>query len=210
MLRDLSVALALWFFPAALAAQTTAGPVLGVTVTTFSGDGFPDSNFSARANIHLGALVEHRLRGAFLRSGLVFYQQGAHYQSGNQRESYTLSTLTIPAVVGIELPLERPVVQPRLFGGFQVGFDIGCHVGLTIDGIPKKAGGCEDGNLGLQMTGAELSWLLGGGVTYALGRGHLLVDVLYHNALTDAGKNLPGFKNRGGTVAVGYLLPLAP
>jgi Outer membrane protein beta-barrel domain len=182
------------------------GPWLGLNFATFAATNVPNVTWSTRTGITLGAQIERVLSPTiFLRVGGFYSQRGSQFDGGGGGTgSIKLSGIEFPVVLGYRFTSHSSPITPYVVVGGQVAFKTGCSA--------ESNGGSEDCNsaLGSNVSGTDLGVTFGAGFGYRLHQATVMVDVRYLLGLTNgisSATTSSTLKNRGITVAAGYMVP---
>ncbi len=196
----LLAAAALTFLTTGLSAQearTFLGPSLGLNIATTGG--------SARTGVTAGFVWEHHfVAGPLIQTGLSYSSRPGDLddQDNGTSGQAQLAYIEVPALLGFQFPTKNSSVQPFLLGGAQLGLNISCNIESVADVVVEGGVGCTD-----LVSGTDVSFVAGGGLAFATGRGSFTFSARYIGGLTDITENT-GAKNRGFTVGISYLIPM--
>jgi len=189
----------------------------GRTVATLEGDdavrpfGADEAILDTERGVFAGASVSLPLGGFLsISPGLYFVQKGASFRN-RQRGSVELSYIQVPVTIDVALASANGSLGVRLFGGPEVGFEVGCDLetsGFNIDLFYRQFEDCvslPDEDLeGGQRKSTDVGLVLGGEVSYGsfLVRGGLDVGL---TSLDDSGAD-EDFRNRAWFLGAGFVI----
>jgi hypothetical protein len=184
------------------------GPWVGANFAPFAATNIPGVTWSSRTGLTLGAQLERALSATiFVRVGAFYTQRGSNFdasQQGAGTGAIKLSGVEFPLVLGYRFTSKTAPITPYLIAGGQFAFKTGCSA--------EESGGSTDCNtaLGSSISSTDLGVTFGAGFGYRTGRATVMVDVRYLLGLTNgisAATTSSTLKNRGITVAAGYMIP---
>lgn len=186
-------------------ASTTWGPVVAMNVTTFGGSDADGA--SNRIAPGFGAEIQHTLGAtAFFRSGLVFAMRGAKSNESGFEGTFKLNYLEVPAIFGYRFPTQGKV-SPFVIAGGHFALLAGCSVHVDAGGGIGGSVACDHDQLQLNITDTDVAVLGGGGLNIASGANTISLDLRYALGLQSIAQDADT-KNRGFSLAVGYMMPL--
>ena len=192
---------------APVAAQSSIhyGPLLGVAWAQWQGQGangavFPRSyNPGVRTGFVGGGFLRYQAADrVVLEPQLLFAQKGAQFDSAGVTGTVALDYIEVPILLKVTLPTAEKRVEPSVFVGSAVGFQVGCKVEppLPPAGAPPTCGDFQIGGHSSDVSavfGLGLdAWRLAFQLRYDLGLSHVG---------TEAGHEV---KNKAWLFTVGY------
>ncbi len=184
----------------AQAGNTGLGFEIGYSRASFA----PRGITGAREGSLIGGFVSQRLSGPLsAQIELLFTTKGgslpASTPAGPARATVQLVYVELPLLARVALPLGR--VRPVLLGGGSYALSVGCEFELQVAGAFGQAR-CDQPGTGLELAGADLSAILGGGVEYAWRSSALRLELRRFIGLRDVVEGTEG-KNRVWVVLFG-------
>lgn len=169
-------------FPAA-AQDFQVGAELGVTLSTFGGDGVEGLD-QHRTGFTAGLTAAYRIReGVHVETGLLWIEKGAEGSVQGFEEAITadvrLSYLQIPLLVRVT-PFPDRAVRPSLSVGPAFSFETRCRM-RQDESVLAALVGCEDEG----RARADVGLRLGAGLAWDVGRAEVLVDGRWELGLRD-------------------------
>jgi len=201
--------------PASATAQTRSpmerfevGAVGGLNAFTLAGTG--DTNIHGRSTFHAGIVATVPLGPrAFLEPQVVYAGKGANARSsdvfGAINSAFRLTYIEVPVLVGLRFGTR---VQPRVYVGPEIEFNINCELTATYIGQPYIPNTTTCADAGLVMKQIDAGMTGGGAVAFAYGRGTVSLEGRYTVGLTTI-STIRNVRHRGLSLGVGYTMPLA-
>jgi hypothetical protein len=205
-------------FPSQLAAQTTLGVKGGVNIASLStadfGGFIPDFGTvtgdldGTRTGLVVGGFASFSLGEMFFLQPEVLYSQkggrGEITLEGTPVDwGFDIDYLSVPVLLGVAFPLESSTVEPRLFAGPEVNFEIGCSIVAEFAGVSAS----ED--CGDITESVDFGLVFGAGIAFGLDSFDLLLDARYGLGLTDIGSgDGQSLKNRAWQFMAGVGFPI--
>ena len=190
---------------APLGPRITIGPFVGMNYTTVYGSDVEDTD--SRWDWAFGGQLDAAFGGAGLfRTGLLYSGRGAEGTEDGLTIQIKLRYLEIPLLLGYRFPTTG--ARPYVLGGAQLGFKTGCTFEGT-DGNVTASFDCDDPDLDIaDFKTFDFGAVAGGGVIVPFGGNELTFDLRYTLGLTKI-EETTNAKNRGFTVGVGLMIPIA-
>jgi hypothetical protein len=190
--------------PAAASSRMSLGPFAGLNYTTFYGSDAGDAN--SHADFALGGQLDYDFGyGGLFRTGLIYSRRGAEMSDQGTTVKFKISYIEVPLLVGYRFPTSSGV-RPYLAGGGQLGIKAGCNVEGSQGGATVSFG-CDDPDLGLDVSSFDFGLVGGAGLAIPAGSGSINVDARFVLGLTKIVKDAE-VKNRGLTFGVAYMFPI--
>ena len=198
--------------PGSAAAQTRSpmegfeiGAVGGLNAFTLSGAA--DTGVRGRTTFHAGVVATVPLsRRFFIEPEVVYAGKGANMMSsgmfGAINNAFRLTYIEVPLLLGLRFG-ER--VQPRIYVGPEIEFNINCELTSTYVSQPNIPSTltCADAGLAMKKTDAGVTG--GGGIAFAYGRGTISLEGRYTLGLTTI-STIKSVRNRGLSLGVAYTM----
>lgn len=170
----------------------------------------PEADISTRTAAGGGVFLSIPIGGIYLQPELLYSQKGAKVTAGDGSDiDLTLKMDYIEIPVLLRVPLgSGSSVSPYLLGGGAVSFEASCKFSGESGGISIDVD-CDgnDYELELQRKSTDFSAVVGAGVAIPAGSGAVILEGRYTLGLVDlndSGDSNDSFKNRAGSVFVGY------
>ena len=201
--------------PAVAVAQTRSpmerleiGAVGGLNAFTLAGTS--DTNVHGRTTFHAGIVATVPLSPtAFLEPEFVYAGKGANARSsdvfGAINNAFRLTYIEVPVLVGLRFGTR---LQPRVYVGPEIEFNINCELTATYIGQPNIPNTTTCADAGLVMKKIDAGVTGGGAIAFAYGRGTISLEGRYTLGLTTI-STIRSVRNRGLSLGVGYTMPLA-
>lgn len=139
----------------------------------------------------------------FLRVGALYSMRGGTGTQGGTPFTVKANYLEFPVVVGYDFAVQGSQMMPYVMAGGQFALKMSCNT--------ESGGVSQDCNIGLggTVSSTDIGLTGGAGVGFAAGRGTIKVDVRYLLGLTNGISSVAGaeLKNKGFTIAAGYMVP---
>lgn len=213
--------LALFFAVQPLDAQGLGiGVEAGLNVSDLSVDTDVDgTQFDAETGFRAGGVLRYDFAPVIgIQTGASYSQKGAAFSNdiGTSQE-IELEYVEVPLLLQLNIPTGPAPVNPRLFAGGTLNFEIACDQmvsSATVDG----SGQCsaeELGDFAFDTKSTDIGFLFGGGLDFPAGPGALTVDVRFDLGLSDindVAEDAVGdpaeLKNRNFQATAGYVVSL--
>lgn len=192
------------------------GAEAGLNVSDLSVDADGESvDTSAETGFRFGGILRFDFSPVVgFQTGASFSQKGATDEStGTGPEAaIEFEYLEVPVLLNVNIPTGPAPVQPRLYGGGNVSFELSCDVTASGDGVDASAA-CDDptSGLGVDTRSADFGLLVGGGLDFPAGPGAFAVDARYEFGLTDVADDdadVLEIKNRNLQAVAGYTISI--
>ncbi|UCG88222.1 MAG: PorT family protein [Gemmatimonadota bacterium] len=233
-LRVVSVAVLLCVatLSAGLAQSIEIGANLGLTRTSFGGDG----DLGSQTGFSIGVVFGYNLsRLLAVRPEIAFVRKGAGYGTAylapyidpitrnviEERHEYSvdLDYLELQVPITVAVPTGRSgAVKPRFYAGPAVAFETGCETETVIhldvySGTTWERLASETNVLTADCGGAyrrvDFGVMFGAGVGVVVGGGAITADIRYNLGLMDIYEGTGTVRNRTLQVLVGYVYHLS-
>ena len=181
------------------------GPVVGLSRTTLTGV----VSAEYRTGFTVGAQFRKPSRDerTFWQTGISYSTRGAAVPNLGADGSMVLKYVEVPLSTAWNIPIQNPWITPFVSVGAQLGIRLSCVVTGSTSSGPTSLN-CDDPVFGPSKLAAyDLSLSGGGGATVEWGARRIQVDVRYLSGLRATMANTRS-KNRGFTLAVGYMMQL--
>lgn len=215
--RIITIAAALALTATPVLAQVSVGGRLGGAMANLSGDGVSD-DASSRIGFSVGAFADISVGEAFsIQPEVLFATKGTEAESEVGGETITsgtkLSYIQVPVTAKYSMPMSGSSIQPYLFAGPSIAFNLGCTVYSDAEGAEDQDCAEASGSEEDVVETIDFSLLGGVGAGFAVGNGTASIDVRYDLGLTNVnvapeGEEAPDAKNRAFSVTLGYSIPL--
>lgn len=190
------------------------GVEAGLNVSDLSSSG--GTNLEAETGYRFGAVLRYDFAPVIgLQTGASFSQKGATATEGTAVQQIELDYLEVPLLLQLNIPTGPAPVNPRLFAGGSLNFEISCDQTVdsgTFDGT-AACNASELGDFAFDTKSADVGLLFGGGLDFPAGPGALTVDVRFDLGLSDisdvaetAVEDPVELKNRNFQATAGYIL----
>ena len=164
-----------------------------------------ENNFDVgtRTGFHAGVVGYVDIAKNFaLQTEMMYSQKG--FGTGGSDIAVKVNYFEIPVYAVIKLPTR---ISPHVYLGFVLGLETGCKA---------SAGGseyvsCDIATETPRTKGADSGVMFGGGLTFKLGPGDMLVDAIYNHGLTnvaETGGEFSSLKTRTFYLSAAYLFPI--
>lgn len=185
------------------------GARMGGSFTTFGGDA-AEGLESSRGGLVVGGLVRWRVHDRLtIQSEPAWVQKGARGSLVGFEEPIAvdlrLDYVEIPLLVRVSMATPIPL-RPTVSAGGAVSFETGCSVRTNPEELALTFG-CGYTQQGNRRRTTDWSLVFGSGIEYDVGSTSLSLNGRYSLGLVEVG-NVAGLRNRGGTVALGFVVPL--
>lgn len=176
----------------------------GLNNATASIEAETDFDVDARTGFHAGIVGYVDIAKNFaLQTEMMYSQKG--FAKGSSEIGLKVDYIEIPVYAVIKLPTK---ISPHLYAGFVLGLETSCKAsaGDFTDVDCDEA--FEQNNETPRTKGADSGVMLGGGVTFDLGPGDMLLDVIYNYGLTNIaefGGAITELKTRTFYLSAAYL-----
>ena len=184
--------------------RIVAGPMAGVTFSTFSGDDVgPEVLLGSRTGFAAGGFVSFNANThVAVEPQLLYVQKGASYGDGVYSVEYKLDYIEVPLLIKGRYwfgPEARPFTLDG-FGGPAIAFNV--HCGLSTPDFSSECGDL------IETKTAELSVLFGAGLEYYGFSFQARCDLSMTNAFASTSSGEPDAKNRSWMLTLGYKIPV--
>jgi len=171
----------------------------------------PEADVSTRIAPGGGVFLSIPIGGVYLQPELLYSPKGAKVsdpESSDVDVTLKMDYVEIPVLVRIPLG-SGASASPYLLGGGAVAFESSCKFKGEAQGVSIEADcdGGTDAELELQRKSTDFGAVVGAGVAIPAGSGSMILEGRYTFGLVDlndSGDSQDGFKNRAGSVFVGY------
>ena len=187
--------------------ESEIGAVGGLNSFTLAGSG--DSSFSSRTTFYAGvAFLVPLSRNAFVEPQLVYAGKGTNARStgmfGAINNAFRLNYVEVPVLVGLRFGTR---VQPRVYAGPEVEFNINCELTATYISQPyiPNTTTCRDAGLVMRKIDAGVTG--GVGVAFFYGRGTVSLEARYTLGLTSI-STIKSVRNQGSSLGIEYTMPV--
>ncbi len=165
------------------------------------------TGFSAGA--YLGFDVSRFFR---LQLDAQYVQKGTKLTEEGIDIKFKLNYMELYLPLTLLIPIEGGTVQPRLYAGPSLGFELGCKVSGEEGGVQVEFD-CDSDEVGAPTNTTDFGVLFGGGIDLQAGPGLFTIDLFYNLGIADIAKEDPTdpeikVTNRNLQVLVGYGFPL--
>ena len=174
------------------------GVIGGVNMSNFSGDDADDTG--SKIGFDVGGLVQIPMGEMITIQPEVHYsQRGAEFDAGDEEVEVSLDYIHVPVLLRAGVPLAE---------GFDFDFEVGPSFGFLMS-CDFDGEDCKDDTRSLDM-----GIIAGGGFSWAMGAGDLLVDIRYDLGLTntsdpeDEDAEELDLKNTNLQFLIGYAFPM--
>jgi hypothetical protein len=116
---------------------------------------------------------------------------------------FNFDYLSIPLLLGVAFPLENSSLEPRVFVGPEVNFEVNCSG--FVEALGRKEGGDCD-NIGKKTT--DFGMVFGAGLGFGFAAVDLILDGRYYIGLTNLEEETGQINNRAWQFAAGIAFPL--
>lgn len=199
-------------------AQTVVGVKGGVSIASLSTADFaglvPDLGIvtgdldGTRTGLLVGGFASFSFGETFFLQPEVLYAQ-----KGGRGEitfdgipvdwGFDIDYLSVPVLLGLSFPLESGTVEPRLYAGPEVNFELACSL------VAEFGGTSESEDCGELTESVDFGAVFGAGIAFGLDAIDLLLDVRYGLGLTDIGSgDGQSIKNRSWQFTAGVGFPV--
>jgi hypothetical protein len=210
-------AIALGAVPAA--AQAGGGMAFGIkggalfsTASVSDDDGIDIGTYTSFGG---GVFLSIPLGGVHLQPEALYLRKGASLSGeevGDGDLDLHLDYVEVPVLLVVPLGTGTGA-SPYVFGGGAVAVEAGCEFTGEAEGISVTVDcdGGDDVDLEFERKKVDVGAVVGAGLRFPAGSGHVLLEGRYTFGLTnisDSGDDEDSFKNRSGAVFVGYSFPI--
>lgn len=176
---------------------------LNYATADVKGEDFPHS-VGYRTGFHVGILGNVDIAKNFaLQTNLLYSQKG--FTEGDGDVALKVDYIEIPVMAVIKFPAK---ISPHIYVGVVLGLESGCKA--SVGDIKDVK--CDEADPDSPRTkGADSGLMFGGGVTFEMGSGGILLDAIYNYGLTDIsepGGGIDDLKTRAFYLSAGYVLPI--
>lgn len=208
--------LALFFAVQPLDAQGVGlGVEAGLNVSDLSVDTEGEgTEFDAETGFRAGGVLRYDFAPVIgFQTGLSFSEKGATSDAETATSAIELQYLEVPLLLQLNIPTGPAPVNPRLFAGGTVNFELACDLTASSAGVSVESE-CDSDDLGeaaLDTKSTDIGFLFGGGLDFPAGPGALTVDVRFDLGLSDindVADSPTELKNRNFQATAGYLISL--
>ncbi|CAN5828131.1 porin family protein [soil metagenome] len=214
--RSLLVAAAFGIMAAADGQAQTIGFKLGPSFSTISTDE-PDISFSTLTKFTGGGFMRFGMGGLAIQPELMYVTKGGKMSETFEGETFDaelrLDYIEIPVL--LVLPIGPGIgIAPYVYAGPAFAFEAGCTVAFSTAGFDGSVdcdeGDNEPGELSTDRRKFDIGAMVGGGLSFPMGPGALLVEGRYNFGLMNLNTSTEGnsVKNRSGAALVGYSIPI--
>jgi len=136
-----------------------------------------------------------------LQPELLFVNKGSEFDvSGVGTRNIKLDYLELPVLVRFEAAPNAPI-NPHLYVGPSIAFNVGCNVTLKGAGVPLTSSDCKRDEF---LKPADVDWnaVVGAGVDVAVGGFGITGGARYGVGLSNINRNSAGDHLRNGTLTV--------
>lgn len=194
--------------PAESSAQTVIGVKGGIGIASLS---LSESSvdFDSRTTFTGGGFATFGLGETFfLQPEVLYAPKGAKGDIEGVSATFALDYIEVPLLVGAGFNVGSGSIQPRVFAGPSVGFEIGCDVSGS-EGGTSVSFSCSE--LELETKSVDFGLVFGAGVAFPLGSVELIIDGRYDLGLTnvnDTDGDDESLKNRAWQFMAGVGFPI--
>jgi hypothetical protein len=194
--------------PPEASAQTVIGVKGGIGIAELSLSE-NSLDFDSRTTFTGGAFATFGLGETFfLQPEVLYAPKGAKGDLDGVDATFALDYIEVPLLVGAGFNVGSGSVQPRVFAGPSVGFEIGCDVSGSEGGTSVSLS-CSE--LELETTSVDFGVVFGAAVAFPLGSVQLIIDGRYDLGLTnvnDTEGDDESLKNRAWQFMAGVGFPV--
>jgi hypothetical protein len=167
----------------------------------------PEVDVGNRTGYHAGVVGYVDIAKNFaLQTEMMYSQKG--FAEGSSDIALKVNYFEIPVYAVIKLPTK---ISPHLYAGFVLGLETGCKASVgNVKDVDCDAA-FEENNQTPRTKGADSGVMFGGGVTFDLGPGDMLIDAIYNYGLTniaETGSDITELKSRTFYLSAAYLFPI--
>jgi hypothetical protein len=212
LVRSSLVAAALAGCAAANSQAQTIGFKLGPSFSTMSTDE-PGVSVSTLTKFTGGGFVRFGMGTLAVQPELMYVTKGAK-QSGvfeGQAIDAELRLDYIEVPLLLLLPIGAGAgVAPYVYAGPAFAFEVGCSVAFDVPGFSGSADCDEDEDFDSDRRKIDVGAMVGGGLSFPVGPGALLVEGRYNFGLLNLDTSTDGntTRHRSGALLFGYSMPL--
>ncbi|MFO7587652.1 MAG: porin family protein [Gemmatimonadota bacterium] len=144
----------------------------------------------------------------FIQPELLYSMKGAKGDVEGVDATFKLDYFEIPVLFGARFPIANSPIEPRVFAGPAVAFEMSCKIDGEEGGVSVSVD-CED--LGLDTKSVDFGVAFGAGFGYALEKLSIIVDGRYDLGIAnidDSGFDTGDVKNRAWQFMAGVAFPL--
>lgn len=197
--RTVAAAAAMMSLPLASAHAQRLGVLAGGTFSQLHGAS--DVRAKNRNGTAFGLSLLLPTPGFALQPELLFTNKGSQLDVGGVgTRTVKLDYLEIPMLVRFDAA-PHAALNPHLYIGPSVGFNVGCTVTLSGPGVPDSKSDCKRDTF-LKPATVDWSGVVGGGVDLSLGGIGLTGGARYGVGLSNINTNTAGDHLRNGTLTV--------
>jgi hypothetical protein len=175
---------------------------LGVNSSKLGGEDITDNDM--RTASAFGAFLIFPLSSFDLQAELLIMNKGSAFAEGGWEETLSARYLEIPVLARFEFGHHGAALRPHASIGPAVGFLMSCTYVEQVGGQRTSLKCDEDGN---PANSVDVGLVVGGGLSYALGIGRVLVDARYSHGLRNMWPEYSGI-HRTFSLMAGYSVPL--
>ena len=192
------------------------GAEAGLNLSDLSVDG-PDTEdvLDSATGIRFGGILRVNTGSVFgFQTGLSYSQKGAEFSQDivpeGSEADVAIDYLEVPVLLNLNIPTGPAPVQPRVYAGGNISFELACDVNTAQEGVSGSvecASDAADDFLGAETKSTDFGLLFGGGLGFPAGPGAFNVDVRYDLGLTDIfddDADEVELKNRNFQAVAGY------
>ena len=207
----LAILLATTLATPGIAQNVTAGVKAGVDFANLGGDfeQLIETNTKLKTGFSAGAFLGFDLSRLFrLQAELQYVQKGSKASEEDVEGTFKLDYMEVLVPLTLLIPIEGGAVQPRLYVGPSLAFEMSCKVKLEAGGMSQQFD-CSDEEIGAPTLSPDYGVFFGGGIDIPAGSGAVTLDVLYNLGLRDIADEDPtdpviSVKNNNIQILVGY------
>ena len=161
-----------------------------------------------RTGSHFGAFITadfHRMLGVQFEG--LYVEKGSQDPAG--QGSLALSYIEVPVVLKFKVPIRSSDLH--VFMGPALSYEMRCRL-TGFEGPVLVTLGCDDSLLGVETKKFEVGFRMGGGVSFSVGAGWVILDAAYDLGLThvnDVAGSLGDIKNRALLISLGLAFPVS-
>ena len=196
----------------------TAGVKAGVDFADLGGD-FEDvieASTDMKTGFSAGAFLGFDLHRLFrLQAEAQYVQKGAKASEEGVTGTFSLNYVEVLVPLTLLIPVEGAAVQPRLYAGPSIAFELDCKIKLEDTGVEVEFD-CADPPVGVDIDAetksVDFGAFFGAGIDIPAGPGAVTLDVLYNLGLADIDDSDPviDVKNRNIQILAGYGFAIGP